>query len=423
MEGLLFLAHRVPYPPTKGDKIRSFNMLNHLSRHFRVYLGAFVDDPADWSHEARLRELCHDVCLLRLTPRWRRLWSLRALLDGRPLSVAYFEDGKMRRWVCDLLRRDAVSRVLFFSSPMAQYALGPALDGAADRRTIMDFVDVDSDKWRMYGERHRGVLGWLYRREAAQLLEFDTWVANAVDASVFVSRAEADMFRGLAPQVVRPILAVENGVDTDYFSPQRAYANPFPDEDAALVFTGAMDYWANVDAVSWFVRAVFPRIRRQVPKARFFIVGARPTAEVRRLSAVDGVHVTGTVRDIRGYLHHAAIAVAPMRVARGVQNKVLEALAMARPIVMTVAAIHGIDAPGELSTLVADDEDHFARRAVELLVDRAAAERIGRIGRDFVESRYRWSEKMTAFSQLLGEGEPLWGEAGKLAMAAAGEGK
>lgn len=405
MDGLLFLAHRVPYPPTKGDKIRSFNLLKHFSQRFRVYLGAFVDDPADWAHESRLREMCHEVCLVKLTPRWRRLLSLRALLDGRPLSIAYFADAGMRRWVRSALGTGAIRRALVFSSPMAQYVPRESPPSGPDEvRTVMDFVDVDSDKWRMYAERHAWPMNWLYRLEARRLLAYDREIAAAVDASVFVSQQEAELFRRLAPDVRKRIVAVENGVDTDYFSPGDEYETPYAEGEKVLVFTGAMDYWANVDAVTWFAREVFPLVRQRVPQARFFIVGARPTEAVRRLREIPGVHVTGTVEDIRGYLKHAAVAVAPMRVARGIQNKVLEAMSMAKAVVTTPAAMQGIQPTDELSGLVAEDERPFADRVIELLTG-ADALRLGRLGREFVESHYRWSDKMAAFSRLLGEGD------------------
>jgi len=422
VDGLLFLAHRVPYPPTKGDKIRSFNLLKHLGQRHRLYLGAFVDDPADWAHESRLRELCHDVCLVNLKPGWRRLLSLRALLDGRPLSVAYFADSGMQRWVSNVLRTGAIRQALIFSSPMAQYVLqGSPPSGRGDIKTVMDFVDVDSDKWRMYGERRAWPMNRLYRMEARRLLAYDRGVAAAADASVFVSQPEADLFRHLVPEVKTPIMSVENGVDTEYFSPDREYETPYGEGDKVLVFTGAMDYWANEDAVSWFAREVFPHVRRRVPEAQFFIVGARPTDAVRRLREIAGVHVTGTVEDIRGYLHHAAVAVAPMRVARGIQNKVLEAMSMAKPVVTTPAAMHGIHATDELRSLVAEGEQAFAGRVIDLLTGGDTLG-FGRLGREFVERRYRWSEKMSAFSSLLGDDKVSPAEGGSTVAMMAGEG-
>ena len=214
METLLLLVHRMPYPPNKGDKIRSFNMLSYLSRRYRVYLGAFVDDPADWRYEGKLREMCHDVCLVKLNPAWRRIWSLRALLFGRALSVAYFSDRRLKRWVTNVLRKGEVDRIVVFSSPMAQYVVNESSDLRDHRATkVMDFVDVDADKWRMYGERRSGPRGWIYRREAERLLAYDRRMASAFNANVFVSQREADLFRRLAPEVAKPILARVNSLE------------------------------------------------------------------------------------------------------------------------------------------------------------------------------------------------------------------
>ena len=196
-------------------------------------------------------------------------------------------------------------------------------------------------------------------------------------------------------------MAIENGVDTEFFSPDRDYPNPYGIGSDVVVFTGAMDYWANIDAVDWFVQAVFPLIRQQIPQARFFIVGIRPTDAVRRLTRYPGVYVTGEINDIRGYLHHAVAAVAPLRVARGIQNKVLEAMAMARPVVMTRAADQGVGVNGALATLIADDAQEFANHTIELLRN-LNNRNLGRLGREFVERRYCWSDNMSKFSILLG---------------------
>ena len=299
MDAMLFLAHRVPYPPNKGDKIRSFNILAQLSKRYRIYLGAFVDDPADWAYERQLREICEDVCLVGIDPVWRKIWSLRALCSGRPLSISYYTSPRMRAWVRNKLRDCEVGRILVFSSAMAQYVMDQLEEIRVRRiKAVLDFVDVDAEKWRAYGERHRWPKSWIYRREAERLLVHDRRVAAAFDANVFVSQQEADLFRSLAPEVEKPIVTVENGVDLEFFSPLRAYTNPYAAGERVLVFTGAMDYWANVDAADWFAREIFPHIRQRVPQARFCIVGTRPTEAVRRYSGCAAImhHINFVLR-------------------------------------------------------------------------------------------------------------------------------
>jgi sugar transferase (PEP-CTERM/EpsH1 system associated) len=201
-------------------------------------------------------------------------------------------------------------------------------------------------------------------------------------------------------------------VDSEYFAPDREYPNPYPAGEQALAFTGAMDYRANVDAVCWFAREVFPEIRRAVPDAGFSIVGARPVAEVRQLAELPGVRVTGTVPDVRPWLAHARLAVAPLRIARGVQNKVLEAMAMARPVLATRAAMEGIVPCPDLerwvvrSVIAEDDEpsaSEFVQAAVRWLAERAESERLGRVGRDWVLRHYHWETNLSQFVTLLEE--------------------
>lgn len=399
MQDLLFLVHRIPFPPNKGDKVRSFNLLRYLSQHYRIWLGAFVDDPEDWRHLDEVRRFCAEVHCVPLDPRWAKLRSLRGLMRGEPLSLPYYRDARLQSWVDRVLAEHHIKRALAFSSAMAQYLRGPRYQRL---RRVMDFVDVDSAKWAQYAAGKPWPLSGVYRREGRVLLDYERTVATEFAASVFVTDEEAALFRRLAPAVAPArVTAIANGVDMDYFNPDRDYPNPYPADEQTLVFTGAMDYWANVDAVNWFARAVFPEILRAVPNSRFYIVGARPTAEVQQLAALPGVRVTGTVPDVRPYLAHAHLAVAPLRIARGVQNKVLEAMAMAQPVVATPAAMEGILPCPDLQESAADDPATLAQRALALLADPAQREQRGRAGRDWVLRHYHWERNLSRISLLL----------------------
>ncbi len=394
MDALLFLAHRIPYPPNKGDKIRSFHLLRHLARRYRVFLGAFVDDPDDWRHADALRELCADVHLVRLRPRLGRVLALRALLTGEPLSLPYFRSRSMRRWTDRILADKEVRRVFVFSSSMAQF-----VRHGTGVRKVIDFCDVDSDKWRQYGRSARWPLSRLYARESRLLLGFERRVARDADAALFVSQAEAVLFRECAPDVVGRIHVLENGVDASYFSPDREYPDPYGAQGPVLVFTGAMDYWANVDAVRWFAVEVFPAVRRRVPDVRFFIVGSNPTDDVVRLGRIPGIVVTGRVDDVRPYLSHAVAAVAPLRLARGVQNKVLEAMAMAKPVIASSPALDGIDTETEYP-LRADAPTDWVGRIGDVLEGVGEAG-IGSYLRDWVRRRYSWERSVEACATWL----------------------
>lgn len=396
MKDLLFLVHRIPFPPNKGDKIRSFNTLQHLSRHFRVHLGSFVDDPDDWRHRDQLTPYCESLLLLPLHARRARIRSATGLLSGDPLTLPYYRDRRMARWARQTLE-NGVTHALAFSSAMAQYLPSTPKPGL---RTVVDFVDVDSDKWRQYATGQGFPMNWVYRREARTLLAYERQLAARHHASVFVSEPEAALFRKLAPESAVRVHGIDMGVDTVYFSPEREYANPFPPGTRNLVFTGAMDYWANVDAVTFFARDVFPKVIQTVPEARFIIVGARPTPEVRRLGEQRGITVTGPVKDVRPFLAHSALAVAPLRIARGVQNKVLEALAMGRRVVATPQALEGLRERPGAEWMVGENAPELVDLTLRALSEPEAAAS-GARGRDYVCEQYRWADHLDRLVMLL----------------------
>lgn len=395
MEELLYLVHRIPYPPNKGDKIRSFHLLKHLSQRYRVHLGTFIDDEQDWKYVDKVKSLCGETCFVKLHPLAGRVRSLSGLLSGNPLTLPYYRDASLQAWVDKLLETRPVNNILVFSSAMAQY-----VDQARAARRVIDFVDVDSDKWKQYAATKPWPLSWLYRREARLLLGYEERIARDFDSATFVSEAEAGLFKQLAPEAAAKVTYFNNGVDADYFSPQIAYPNPYPDGANALVFTGAMDYWANVDAVDWFARAVLPAVRARLPQVRFYIVGARPTARVMALAALPGITVTGSVADVRPFLAHAALAVAPLRIARGIQNKVLEAMAMEKTVLASPQAMEGIRAiPGQ-ELFVANDEGDFAYQLTGLLQAGPSAA-IGRAARARVLKDYSWASSLGRVDALL----------------------
>ncbi len=363
MKKLLYLVHRLPYPPNKGDKIPSFNMLRYLSRFFDVYLGTFIDDPNDWQYVEKVSAFCTDSCIVKINPSVARLKSLSGLLTGEPLSLPYYESEKMQNWVNQVLQDVRPDAVLMYSGVTAQFVSGKIAPGTT---TLLDLVDVDSDKWQQYSQRHAWPMNWIYRRESRKLLTYEKGMAAEFDATMLVSENEARLFKELAPESAEKIHWRTQGVDYGYFDPVIDFDNPYDPKAKVIVFTGVMDYWQNIDAVCWFANEVYPKIKSDVPEARFVIVGRNPDARVRRLADTKGVTVTGAVLDVRPYLKHAHVAVAPLRVARGVQNKILEAMAMAKPVVATTPAFSGIDFHGFVPR-VADDVETFAKICIDLL--------------------------------------------------------
>jgi sugar transferase (PEP-CTERM/EpsH1 system associated) len=399
MEHLLFLSHRIPYPPNKGDKIRSYHLLKYLTQRYRVHLGTFIDDPDDWKYVESVKPLCAETHFAALNPRTARLRGLKALPMNRALTLDYYDDKGLHAWVKNLLSEQPISRIFVFSSAMAQYA--PARQKS---RRVIDFVDIDSDKWSQYANQKRWPMSWLYRREASQLLRYERQIAAEFDASLFVSPAEAELFRKLAPESAGKVGFFSNGVDTDYFSPAHDFENPYKSQEQALVFTGAMDYWPNVDAVQWFANEIFPTIRACHCDAHFYIVGSRPTAQVQALQSLPGVRVTGTVPDVRPFLAHARIAVAPLRIARGIQNKVLEAMSMAKPVVVSPQALEGIAAEPGRELLLAENAEQYAAAVSGLLEEPNQA--MGRLARDKIEADYGWASNLARVEALLEPGSP-----------------
>src|SRR3954470_18012922 len=392
MQDLLFLAHRIPYPPDKGDKIRSWHLLRHLAARYRVHLGCFVDDPQDDEHEPVLRALCESCHFAPLNPRMAKLGSLRGLLTGEALTFAWFRDSRLTRWVKETHVARPITAQVVFSSSMAPFA--EAVEGFRGRR-IVDFIDLDSDKWRQYAENAGQPMRWIYRRESRLLARAETAIAARSSASLFVSEAEADLFRRRPGVAAEHVHALGNGVDLDYFNGQRAYPDPYPPGGPVLVFTGMMDYRANVDAVRWFADQVLPAVRARHADVRFAIVGARPDERVRKLGEGAGVIVTGRVVDVRPYLAHAAVAVAPLRIARGIQNKVLEAMAMARPVVASAEAFEGIDAePGADLLVAGSGGEGFAELVCRLLENPGEAAGLGARGRRLLSGRYTWERRL-----------------------------
>jgi sugar transferase (PEP-CTERM/EpsH1 system associated) len=391
MTELLFLAHRIPFPPDRGDKIRSWPILRHLAGLARVHLACFADDEADAAHLPALREALGGrlgEAHVEVRRMGRAVAAARALLDARPVSLTAFDSPAMRRFVARILERPEVATAYVFSGQMAQFVP----DGAR-QRFVMDFVDMDSAKFAAYAEAG-GPLAPLHRREAAKLFAFEREVAARADVSLFVSEAEANLFRARAELPHADIRALPNGVDLDFYRPGAVQAQaPHP----LIVFAGQMDYAPNVDAAAWFAREVLPR----VPGASFAIVGRNPSAAVKALAS-ERVLVTGEVPDIRPWLAAADVIAAPLRVARGIQNKVLEAMAAGRPVVASPAAFEGIEAEPGRDLIVADGAEAQARAIRDLLADPARAAAIGAAARRRMEEAYRWEARLAPLAALGG---------------------
>ncbi len=389
---ILFLSHRIPYPPDKGDKIRSWRWLKHLTECFSVHLACFVDDPRDFEHAGYLGELCETAALVPLNPNWSRLKSLQAIAEGLPFSFRYFHSGGMKRAVAAARARPLVAEFAF-SSAMAPYIEAPV----SDRIRIIDFCDADSAKWLQYAQTSRGAMSWLYQREGRLLALAETRIANWADASLAVSPEEASVFNN-RKGVNRPVLSIPNGVDTEFFNP--ANTKPVNAHVCDVIFVGAMDYRANIEGVLHFMKDVWPKVRAQKPDARFTIVGSNPDHKISALNSRGGITVTDRVDDVRPWLAGAKVVIAPLRVARGVQNKVLEAMAMAKPVIASAEAMTGINTPEDASVIALNPDD-MADAIISLLRDEARCIALGKAARDYVQEQFGWRSSLDQLDQLL----------------------
>lgn len=385
---ILMLAHRIPYPPHTGDKTRAFHIARHLARRHEVTLGCLIDDSTDTGGLVPLREMVGAVEVGRLWKPWSVGKGLVRLGVGGSVSMSYFYSRALQQRVAYRAAQRPYDLVYLSSTPMARYAR------ELDAPVVMDFVDVDSDKWRQYAEHVRAPAKWLYRMESRRLEAAEAEVARSARLCLLATPAEEVLLRSFAPWARTAV--VRNGISLDQFQPFERSTAP-----AAVIFTGAMDYLPNVDAVRYFCHEILPLVRHRVPETRVYIVGLNPSAEVRRLAETPGVTVTGMVPDVRPYYHRASVCVAPLRIGRGVQNKVLQAMAMGLPVVASSVAHRGLEAVPGRHLHVEDKPEVFAERVIGLLVSPRDAVAMGRQGRAFVESHHGWDASLARLEATL----------------------
>jgi sugar transferase (PEP-CTERM/EpsH1 system associated) len=396
MPDLLFLAHRLPFPPTKGEKIRAFHELKYLSQWYDIHLGCLIDDPDDMQYIDTIRAMCRDVHVAGINRRIGRITCLRGLLTGEALSVSYFRARRLSDWVRNVVETIQPAVTFVYSSNMASYVLDLPRTGTL----VVDLVDVDSEKWRAFSTTAKRPMRFVYRREWQKIAQLEQRIAGECDLSVLVSNAEAGLFVSQNPDCAARIRAVSNGVDHRYFDPALDHPLVYDTRRPNYVFTGTMDYPPNADAVIWFATEILPVIRRLLPAARFHVVGSNPSPEVLLLDRIDGVFVTGRVPDVRPFIAHATASVAPMRIARGIQNKVLEAMAMGRPVVLTSGALEGIEADPVTETILADTVESFANACCRMSATNDGAA-IGAAARARILRDYDWDSTLRRFDDVL----------------------
>ena len=396
---VLYIAHRLPYPPNKGDKIRSFNIVTHLARQHRVTLATLVDDAADIKWVPELTTKVEQMLYASIFQRFRRIFSARALLTGGAITNRFFYSESLQEQLDSLLDKEKFDVLMCSSSPMAEYLFKSRHfeAGFKGAKRIIDLIDVDSLKWAQYAEEAGPIRSWVYRSEAHSLADFERRIYEYFDYLLLVSEQEKKHFPREDTQ--KRIFAIANGVDLDYFNPSnsRLAGGGTP----TLVFTGMMDYWPNIDGVLWFVKEVFDIIKSEFPDVNLLVVGGRPDRRILRLDKIAGITVTGFVEDIRKYTAQADVYIVPLRIARGIQNKILEAMAMGKAVVGTPQALEGIGATPGREVLVGESATEFADEVIGLLRHRDLAKKLGASARTFVERSHDWSMTLRELDKLI----------------------
>lgn len=419
---ILFLAHRIPFPPDKGDKIRSYHQIRYLSKKHDIYLATTLDEQSDRKYVNGLRKYCKQIIAIHLN---RKISLLRSMLTTPSFSVASFYDPELQKYVDAIIEKEKIDTIFCFCSSMAEYVFRSRFyrdNKLPGVKLIMDFVDLDSDKWAQYATYTRYPINLIFKLENSRLFRYECEINRLFDYSIFVSDREERIFKNEHP-AMQNVHVIPNGVDSQYFTPKLQelikcdtnqsqstdqwidgeikYDSPYKKNKPILLFTGIMNYFANEDGVRWFCDTILPKIKQKIPEVEFYIVGNKPTRIVRKLSMLKGVNVTGYVEDIRPYYWYADVCVIPLRIARGLQNKVLEAMATGNAVIATSNASDGITCRNGEDIIIADQVDDFAQRTVEVIKNAEERRRLGKNAVVNITENYSWERNFKVFDRLL----------------------
>jgi len=384
---ILFLTHRVPFPPNKGDRIRSFNIIKYLSKFHSISLMSIAHEPVDSDTYKVLSQYCESINIFPLNLKFAKLKACIHLLSKTPLTLPIFYSWEFRKALNNKLLKQKLDLIFVYSSSMAQYVID-----SVDIPILMDFIDVDSQKWLDLSERASLLKKAIYRREGKRLRTFERRVAKCSAHNIVASKRELKLLENVAAGL--PASAILNGVDLPSESNGHGRNNN-------LVFIGAMDYPPNIDAMIYFSSDIFPRIQSRVPDVTLSIVGHNPPRRIKHLGKVKGITVTGSVRDIEPFLSIATASVVPLRVARGIQNKILEAMAHGVPVITTSCGLDGIEAVPGKDVLTADYPYDFAEKTVEILKDRTLRQRLSEGSLELVKRKYAWRNNLKQLDYII----------------------
>ncbi len=386
---ILYVCHRFPFPPKRGGKIRPFNMIRHLSQNHQVTVCSLARSEAEAEEGRGIAPHCERFEMGVVSNPIQMLRMVARLPTMEPSSMGYFYSPDLAAKVNALLASEKFDLIFVHCSSVAQY-----VSHVHDIPKILDFGDMDSQKWLEYVNYKPFPLKAGYWLEGSKMEREEKRLARLFNLCTATTRAEWETLESYSTGVSTDWFP--NGVDADFFKPDGEGYDP-----DTISFIGRMDYYPNQEAMFRFCEQIWPLLRAKRPEMKLLIVGADPIPAVIKLGELPGVTVTGSVPDVRPYILRSAAMVAPLNIARGTQNKILEAMAMGVPVVSSSIAAGGVDAQGEEHFLVADTPMQYAEAILRLVEQPAERERLSRAGRERMLSHHAWPRSMERLDGII----------------------
>lgn len=396
----LYLAQRVPYPPNKGEKIRTFHQIKYLlDNNHEIFLCCPYVSDDELEHFAQFSDN-YRIVMQNYKLGSRIIRYVSGMLANKPLSVTNFYSKGLQNIVDQVITKEAFDNIVCTSSSMAEYIFNSTAltDSIHKPRLVMDFMDLDSDKWRQYGISSTIPLSWIYHRESVLLAKYELNIYHLFDKCIFISPAEVDLFCKNNECTDKPLAIIGNGIDSQVYAPP---VQPPVNKDPVFIFTGVMDYKPNIDAVTWFADHVWPRVIKDYPESRLIIAGMNPAPGILALTKLNSIEVTGFVEDILPYYHQADFFIAPLRIARGIQNKVLQAFSCGLPVISTSMGAEGIDYTDGKNILIADTPDSFIDSIEMLINNKVLYQSLKDNALQLIKDHYSWNAKLTTLGEIL----------------------
>lgn len=396
---ILFICQRPPYPPNKGEKLRTYHQIKHLhALGCAISVACPIESEQDEADLLALKNVLAETVIFEPI-QFPVVRKLLAFVQNTSISERFFYIKRLHQKIDALTQETSFDAVVLTASSLLSYAQNITAP------KYMDFMDLDSDKWRQYADSSKWPLNWLYERESRQIQKLEVNATHSMEACYLIADKEIDLFRKTVDPSAQNLIKIRNGIDPSEFYPPENQRRVEIGEDPKFVFVGVMDYKPNEDAVMWFCQNVWADIRKAYPSARFNIVGMSPTKEVLALGQLGGVNVTGKVDSVLPYFHQADIFVAPFRLARGVQNKVLQSFATGLPVLTTPMGLEGIDGGVDGCSMTAQTPQAFLDASINLIEDNEKRSNMSLMGLALINEHYSWQAALEHFAPLVRTGQ------------------